>query len=288
MDIGVFTERLRKLRGERSQREVAEGIGITQQTYGRYENGARKPDLEIIEAMARYHEVSADYLLGLNEDPTPDYDMQIAVRITGLSQATIEHIQNLYRPPMPPEARPLLNMIIQHIPYSLISDTIRAHDAAIKAYEMRKILLRKYCKENNVRIPEELLTTHGYNRARAQTHMLAREIEDFEEYLKIALAMYYEKVWNGKEVDSEDSDAPFTIQSLEYAKLLLDLPSLLQSRLEQDVMMSAHSLGDILADHDEFLNEQTKQELQAVCDGLLKLKGESVWQALINVEIPIE
>ena len=80
MDIGVFTERLRKLRGERSQREVAEGIGITQQTYGRYENGARKPDLEIIEAMARYHEVSADYLLGLNEDPTPDYDMQIAVR----------------------------------------------------------------------------------------------------------------------------------------------------------------------------------------------------------------
>ena len=162
------------------------------------------------------------------------------------------------------------------------------YDAAIKAYEMRKILLRKYCKENNVRIPEELLTTHGYNRARAQTHMLAREIEDFEEYLKIALAMYYEKVWNGKEVDSEDSDAPFTIQSLEYAKLLLDLPSLLQSRLEQDVMMSAHSLGDILADHDEFLNEQTKQELQAVCDGLLKLKGESVWQALINVEIPIE
>ena len=89
-------------------------------------------------------------------------------------------------------------------------------------------------------------------------------------------------------MDSEDSDAPFTIQSLEYAKLLLDLPSLLQSRLEQDVMMSAHNLGDILADHDEFLNEQTKQELQAVCDGLLKLKGESVWQALINVEIPIE
>ena len=45
---------------------------------------------------------------------------------------------------MPPEARPLLNMIIQHIPTSLISDTIRAHDAVIRNYELRKRYLKKH------------------------------------------------------------------------------------------------------------------------------------------------
>ena len=35
MGIDIFTERVRELRGDRLQREVAEEIGITLQTYGR-------------------------------------------------------------------------------------------------------------------------------------------------------------------------------------------------------------------------------------------------------------
>ena len=180
MDISIFTERVRELRGDRSQREVAEGIGITQQTYGRYENGARRPDLEIIERMAVFFEVSADYLLGLSDQKAPDFEIQSAAVVTGLSQATIEHIQDLTRQPMPPEARPLLNMIIQHIPTSLISDTIRAHDAVIRNYELRKRYLKKYCADNNVVIPESLLTPTGYNHSDIRYMKLRREIEDFE------------------------------------------------------------------------------------------------------------
>ena len=86
MDIDIFSKRIRALRGSRSQREVAEGIGTTQQSLGRYESGKRKPDLEIIERLAVYFEVSADYLLGLNDQKTPDYEIQSASYVTGLSQ----------------------------------------------------------------------------------------------------------------------------------------------------------------------------------------------------------
>ncbi len=288
MDISIFTERVRELRGDRSQREVAEGIGITQQTYGRYENGARRPDLEIIERMAVFFEVSADYLLGLSDQKTPDFEIQSAAVVTGLSQATIEHIQDLTRQPMPPEARPLLNMIIQHIPTSLISDTIRAHDAVIRNYELRKRYLKKYCADNNVVIPESLLTPTGYNHSDIRYMKLRREIEDFEFFFRYALAVYYERLWNSGDFDSDDYTVPFSSQSLQYANLQLDLASLLQSRLEQDVLMSVHRLCEVLGMHTDYLNEKSKAELETVCEGLLKLNGEKIWQAIINGEDPTE
>ena len=288
MDISIFTERVRELRGDRSQREVAEGIGITQQTYGRYENGARRPDLEIIERMAVFFEVSADYLLGLSDQKTPDFEIQSAAVVTGLSQATIEHIQDLTRQPMPPEARPLLNMIIQHIPTSLITDTIRAHDAVIRNYELRKRYLKKYCADNNVVIPENLLTPTGYNHNDIRYLKLRREIEDFEFFFWYALAVYYERLWNSGDFDSDDYTVSFSSQSLQYANLQLDLASLLQSRLEQDVLMSVHHLCEVLGMHTDYLNEKSKAELEIVCEGLLKLNGEKIWNALINGEIPTE
>lgn|GEM_PF-1665907 len=288
MDISIFTERVRELRGDRSQREVAEGIGITQQTYGRYKIGARRPDLEIIERMAVFFEVSADYLLGLSDQKTPDFEIQSAAVVTGLSQATIEHIQDLTRQPMPPEARPLLNMIIQHIPTSLITDTIRAHDAVIRNYELRKRYLKKYCADNNVVIPESLLTPTGYNHSDIRYMKLRREIEDFEFFFRYVLAVYYERLWNSGDFDSDDYTVSFSSQSLQYANLQLDLASLLQSRLEQDVLMSVHHLCEVLGMHTDYLNEKSKAELEIVCEGLLKLNGEKIWNALINGEIPTE
>lgn len=48
----------------KTQKEVAEGIGIGQGTYKNYETGAREPNGDTLVAIANYFGVSTDYLLG--------------------------------------------------------------------------------------------------------------------------------------------------------------------------------------------------------------------------------
>ena len=47
-----------------SQATIAEFLGIAANSYSRYENGARQPDIETLQKLADYFEVSVDDLLG--------------------------------------------------------------------------------------------------------------------------------------------------------------------------------------------------------------------------------
>lgn len=46
MIVNAIPERLRNLRGDKSQKEVAEAIGISQSSYAMYETGDRVPNDE--------------------------------------------------------------------------------------------------------------------------------------------------------------------------------------------------------------------------------------------------
>lgn len=65
--------RIRDLREDRDlkQREVAEYIGCSQQTYSRYENGTVQPTPATLEKLSVFYGTSVDYLLGLTDDPRP-------------------------------------------------------------------------------------------------------------------------------------------------------------------------------------------------------------------------
>lgn len=62
----VFGERLKELRNSMSQKELADAIGLKQQTYQQYESAKREPPYEILVELCRHFEVSADWLLGLS------------------------------------------------------------------------------------------------------------------------------------------------------------------------------------------------------------------------------
>ena len=68
----IFQERLRLLRTQKgvSQRLVADNLGITEVGYRNYEAGRRKPTFDVLPSIAKYFDVSADYLLGLSNNPT--------------------------------------------------------------------------------------------------------------------------------------------------------------------------------------------------------------------------
>lgn len=65
----TFADRLSVLRKIKklSQEDVAQALGIARQSLSLYENGERVPNIETLAEMARFFNVSADYLLGFND-----------------------------------------------------------------------------------------------------------------------------------------------------------------------------------------------------------------------------
>ena len=64
-------KRIRDMRedNDKTQAQIAEILGIKQQQYSRYENGTDEIPLHYIIVLARYYNVSLDYLVGLIDTP---------------------------------------------------------------------------------------------------------------------------------------------------------------------------------------------------------------------------
>ena len=64
--MNVISNRLKSLRKEKDvmQKDVANFLGISSSAYGFYEQGKRTPTSDIIVKLAKYFDVSTDYLLG--------------------------------------------------------------------------------------------------------------------------------------------------------------------------------------------------------------------------------
>lgn len=65
----VFAQNLRELResAEIGQVKLANDIGVSKGIISLWENGKREPTLSYLVAIARYFNVSIDYLVGLEE-----------------------------------------------------------------------------------------------------------------------------------------------------------------------------------------------------------------------------
>ena len=67
--MNKFSIRLKELREEKklSQAELGRVLGYTQTGIAKWESGARTPSVDAIIAIAKYFEVTTDYLLGVNK-----------------------------------------------------------------------------------------------------------------------------------------------------------------------------------------------------------------------------
>lgn len=61
-----FKDRLKEIRIQRgiSQRELGEAIGVSHASIAMYESGRRQPEVETLEAICDYFNVSMDYMRG--------------------------------------------------------------------------------------------------------------------------------------------------------------------------------------------------------------------------------
>lgn len=66
-----FNENLKAARERKglSQKEIAESVGVAKSTYSLYESGNREPNVQTIKKIADALNVTADELLGIDEQP---------------------------------------------------------------------------------------------------------------------------------------------------------------------------------------------------------------------------
>ncbi len=69
----MYYPRLKDLRNDNDlmQKQVAALLQINQRVYSNYETGKREIPTRFVVQLAEYYAVSADYLLGLTDIPTP-------------------------------------------------------------------------------------------------------------------------------------------------------------------------------------------------------------------------
>lgn len=66
-----FSERIKELRSSKglTMEKLGKDIGSTRATICNFENGQRKPSLDMLIKLADYFDVSIDYLVGRTDDP---------------------------------------------------------------------------------------------------------------------------------------------------------------------------------------------------------------------------
>ena len=71
-DKKILGTRLRQIREEKeiSRRELAEFLNVTKTQISDIENGKSGTNLDRFSQLCNYYKVSADYLLGITNDPT--------------------------------------------------------------------------------------------------------------------------------------------------------------------------------------------------------------------------
>lgn len=67
----MLGDKLRNLRTDKhlTQQQIADKLGLTRPAYTAYETNKRTPDANMLKELSDIFEVSADYLLGINQTP---------------------------------------------------------------------------------------------------------------------------------------------------------------------------------------------------------------------------
>lgn len=90
----MFADRVKYLRQSRELNQVqfVQKMGVTKQSVSNWENDNIMPSVEMLEKIADFFNVTADYLLG-REDC--HYSGVQCLDVTGLTPAQIEHIRQI-------------------------------------------------------------------------------------------------------------------------------------------------------------------------------------------------
>lgn len=91
IEIGKRIETALSVSGKK-QKDLAEYLGILPNTVSYFCKGTRTPNTEQIIKIAKFLDVSADYLLGLSKVMTVETDIKAVCKFTGLSEKSVKSL----------------------------------------------------------------------------------------------------------------------------------------------------------------------------------------------------
>ena len=95
----MFHERLAQLRNKKgiSQYEIANRLGIARTTYSGYENGSREPDIEMMNKLANFFDVSVHWLVTGSEKNLSEEDEMLIEEFSKLNEEDQVYILDLIK-----------------------------------------------------------------------------------------------------------------------------------------------------------------------------------------------
>ena len=157
MNIGNKIKTLREKKGL-TQLELSKDLNVVRQTVAQWENQERDLKTGAIISLAKYFNVSADYLLGLTENTSTNISEIGISKKTGFSTSTVENILNLSA-----EHKTILDKIINEL--------------------LKSDLLEKFeeLKENNIKLINLYQTDSIYNKLVEDEELTYNTIDNADE-----------------------------------------------------------------------------------------------------------
>lgn len=131
---GAFPSNLRELMEERqtTQKKLADVIGMRPQTVSLYVTGQSVPDINCLNKIAEFFNVSADWLIGRPNCPKAvNADARAVMKYTGLSEAAVSWLNSLRGEA---DKLRLISALIEHgVFHNVLGDICQLEEAQVAA-----------------------------------------------------------------------------------------------------------------------------------------------------------
>jgi len=89
-----LSERLRQLRGNKAQKDIAALLNVKPGTYSTYETGRSDVNSEQLIILSKYYGVSVDYILGIESDSDNQFLDELTALLRTLSVDDLKQVLN--------------------------------------------------------------------------------------------------------------------------------------------------------------------------------------------------
>ena len=134
------------------QKDLAKELGVTDNTVSYFVSGARKPNIEQIIKIAKYFNVSTDYILGVSNAKTTNAALKGVCEYTGLSEANIRRLNSYSEKEIY-----VLNMFLSSIIPCIHLEPFYSIAYFKQLYnKIQKDIVEDFCKKNNLGTAEKI------------------------------------------------------------------------------------------------------------------------------------
>ena len=234
----MIGENLRRLRREKdiTQEQLAEVLGVSDQSVSRWENDACYPDMELLPTMAKFFETSVDKLLGVDERIEAEKVEEYLSRFqTAINRGDVDACIRIAREGV--EEYPNNYVLLNKLMYALFvagdddgnipnwEENRNQYDAEITSLGER---IMKYCPDQNIRL--EATGRLAFNHCEMGRKKMGRAIYETLPSMECCKENH---IWWGLE---EEEQLPFIRQKIRnaYEMLSAGLYTLIGAKLLPD------------------------------------------------------